>query len=114
MDDLLAGDLFIERPVRGKDGTEIAAVDAFEGEGIAPGLHAPTVRDVQLCLGLDKGGLISSCKAFLFIAHQEHPCSRGNTILYGILPCQKNDYAALSSMADVYVPDIDGLRASGV
>lgn len=89
-------------------------MDPFEGEGNAQGLHAPTVRDVQLCLGLDKGGLISSCKAFLSIANQEHPCSRGNTILSGVFPCQKGDYAALSSVADVYGPDIDELRASGV
>lgn len=115
----LIGDLhssgeFLELATRGRDGTEIEAVSAFEGQDSPGAVPDPKVRDVQLCFGLDKGGQISSCKAILSILNQEHPCSRGNTILYGVFPCKKDDHDALSRMAAVYVPDIDALRTGGV
>ena len=72
------------------------------------------MRDVHISFGLDKGGLLSSCKAVLSCANQVHPSSRGNSILYGIFPCQKDDYAALTPMADVYVPHLDSMRTSGL
>lgn len=112
--DLLASGEFLERATRGRDGKEIEAVSAFEGQDCPGAVPDPKVRDVQLCFGLDKGGQLSSCKAILSILNQEHPCSRGNTILYGVFPSKKDDHDALSRMADVYVPDIDALRMDGV
>eukprot|EP00170_Pyropia_yezoensis_P001341 contig_5933_g1345 len=114
IDDLQAGGDFLERATRGPDGKEIKAVSALEGQHSPGAVPDPKVRDVQLCFGLDNGGLLSSCKAFLSVLNQEHPCSRGNTILYGVFPSKKDDHDALSRMADVYVPDIDALRTDGV
>eukprot|EP00170_Pyropia_yezoensis_P001344 contig_5934_g1348 len=114
IDDLLAGGDFLERATRGPDGKEIKAVSAFEGQDSPGAVPDPNVRDVQLCFGLDKGGLLSSCKAFPSVLSQEHPCSRGNTVLYGVFPSKIDDHDALSRMADVCVPDIDALRADGV
>ena len=105
---------FLERAVRGADGRELVASRAFEGQKTASIPPASCVKDVHICFGLDKGGLISSCKAVLSCANQLHPSSRGNSILYGIFPCQKDDHAALTQMADVYVPDLDSIRTSGL
>lgn len=114
IDDLASRGEFIERALRGADGKEISAVSPFTGQGVPSALHEPTVRDVQLTFGLDKGGTISSCKAVVSCTNQERPCSRGNSILFGVFPCTKDDHEALSTMAAVYMPDIDELRCAGV
>lgn len=114
LDDLLAVGQFFERLLRGPDGEEIDAISEFVGQEKPGDLPDPSVHDVQLCFGLDKGGQLSSCKALLSILNQEKPCSRGNTLLYGVFPCEKDDHDAISRMADVYVPGIDELRKRGV
>jgi len=82
---------FIERAVPGADGRLTVATLPFEGQTSASALHDNNVRDVQICFGLDKGGLKSSCNAVLTCANQEKPTSRGNSILYGMFPCKEND-----------------------
>jgi len=78
---------FIERLGRGADGSELVAIHDFEVQTTASIPPASCVKDVHICFGLDKGGLLSSCKAVLSCANQLHPSSRGNSILYGIFPC---------------------------
>lgn len=114
MGDLLASGEFLERATRGSDGKEIEAVSAFEGQDCPGAVPDPKVRDVQLCFGLGKGGQLSSCAAILSILNQEHPCSPGNTILYGVFPSMKDYHDALSRTADVNAPNIDALRMDGV
>jgi len=58
--------------------------------------------------------VLSSTKAVLSCANQHHLCSRGNTLLFGVFPSAKDDHAALSAMADVYVPDFYALRMGGM
>ena len=77
-------------------------------------MYEADVRTIQVCCGLDKGGMLSSTKAVLSCANQHHPCSRGNTLLFGVFPAAKDDHAALSAMADIYVPDLDALRMGGL
>lgn len=46
--------------------------------------------------------------------NQRHSCSRYNTTLFGMFPCQKDNYLSLAVMAELYVPDIEDLRTNGV
>jgi len=105
---------FIERGLRGADVRAVAATLPFVGQTSASALHSSAVQDVHICFGLDKGGLISSCKAVLSCAIQLNPTSRGHSILYGVFLCKKDDREALARMADVYVPDLDTPRTGGV
>jgi len=89
--DLLARNQFIERPVEGHPAGEIL-----------------------LSFGLDKGGRQSSCKAILACINQPHPCSRDNTILFGVFPCEKDDYRSLTAMAELFAPDLEDLRTNGI
>jgi len=105
---------FLERAVRGAGGRELVASHAFEGRTTASIPPASCVKDVHICFGLDKGGLISSFKAVLSCANQLHSSSRGNAILYGIFPCHKYVHAALTEIADVYASDLDSMWTSGL
>jgi len=80
----------------------MVAIRAPEGQTMASIPPASFVKDVHICFGREKGGLINSCKSNLSCANQLHPSSRGNSILYGIFLCQKYDHAALTQMADVH------------
>jgi len=114
IDDLVATEQFVERFERGADGADIATASPFLGHPSPTEMRAADVRCVQVCFGLDKGGAQSTTKAVLSCVNQERPCSRGNTLLYGVFPAAEDDHAALSAMADVYVPDLDTLRMGGV
>jgi len=114
IDDLCDNKQFIERFVRGSDGAEIAYASPFLGQVSPTEMYEADVRTVQMGFGLDKGGVLSSTKAVLSCANKHHPCSRGNTLLFGVFPAAKDDHAALSAMADVYVPDLDALRMGGL
>jgi len=89
--DLVARNQFIDRPVAGRPAGEIL-----------------------LAFGLDEGGRQSSCKAILACINQAHSCSRDNTILFGVFPCQKDEYSSLAAMAELYAPDLEDLRTNGV
>lgn len=91
VDDLVARGDFIERSVAGVDGGEVLAI-----------------------FGLDKGGDTSTCKAVLACGNQAHPCSRDNTILFRVFPCKRDDYQALKKMSELFVGDLEDLRASGI
>jgi len=72
---------FLERLLRGADGREIQVTTSFSWEDSPATLPPPGVPDVQICFGLDKGGVRSTCKAVTSSCNQEHPPSRGNTVL---------------------------------
>ena len=91
VEDLVARNQFIERPVAGRPAGEIL-----------------------LAFGLDKGGRQSSCMAILACINQPHPCSRDNTILFGVFPCQTDNYSALAAMAELYASDLQDLRTNGI
>ena len=105
---------FVERALRGADGRELVATLPYDGQVSAGCPPSSAIHDVHISFGLDKGGLINSCRAVLTCANQLHPSRRGNSILYCVFPCEKNDRAALARMAEVYVPDLDALRTVGV
>jgi len=92
---------FLERLLRGADGREIQVTTSFSWEDSPATLPPPGVPDVQICFGLDKGGVRSTCKAVISSCNQEHPSSRGNTVLYGVFPTAKDDHDALAAMASV-------------
>jgi len=114
IDELCDNKQFIERFVRGSDVAEIASTSPFLGQASPTEMYEADVRTVQLCFGLNKGGVLSSTKAVLSCSNHHHPCSRGNTLLFGVFSAAKDDHAALSGMADVYVPDLDALRMGGL
>ena len=89
--DLLARNQFSERPVEGHPAGEIL-----------------------LSFGLDQGGRQSSCEAILACINQPHPCSRDNKILFGVFPCEKDDYRSLAAMEELFAPDLEGLRTNGI
>ena len=89
--DLVARNHFIERPVRGRP----------EGE-------------IPLSFGLVKGGRQSSFKDFLACIKQPQPCSTDNTVLFGVFPCQKDDYSSLAASAELYAQDLEDVRTYGV
>jgi len=77
---------FVERVLRGADGREMVATLPFDGQVSAGFSPSSAIHDVHICLRLDNGGLLSSCKAVLTCANQLHPSSRGSSILHGVLP----------------------------
>jgi len=60
---------FLERAIRGADGPELVASRVCEGQTPASIPPASFVKDVHICSGLDKGGLISSCNEVLSCAN---------------------------------------------
>jgi len=50
----------------------------------------------------------------LSCANQAHPCRRDNTVLFGVFPCQKDDYLTMSTMAELFAEDLDDLRTNGI
>jgi len=101
---------FVERFEREANGADIASTSRFLRHPLPTEMRAASVRSMQVCFGLHKGGAQSTTKAVVSCVSQKRPCSRGNTLLYGVFPAAKDDHAALSAMSDVYVPDIDTLR----
>jgi len=91
VEDLLARNQIIERPV-----------------------HGHPAGEILLSFGLDKCGRQSSCKAILACINQPHPCSRDNTILFGVFPSEKDDYISLAAMAELFAPDLEDLRTNGI
>jgi len=87
---------------------------AGDDAAAAPADADPAKPPVQLCFGMDKGGRTSTVKAFLGIANQRHPASVGHSIFLGVLPCKTDDHAALEAICDVWLADIEELRANGV
>jgi len=83
--DLYDRDLFVEQPVR--DFRLVPAGQAAHPPVVAfPGSPPSSERDVQVTLGLDKGGDPGTVKIVATVINQEHPNSPANTILVGLCP----------------------------
>jgi len=79
-----------------------------------PSQDGQLVKFFSLLAWTSKGGGQSSGKAILACINQPHPFSRDNTILFGLLPCQTDNYSALAAMAELYASDVDNLRTNGI
>ncbi|OSX72541.1 hypothetical protein BU14_0426s0007 [Porphyra umbilicalis] len=63
---------------------------------------------------MENGGRTSTVKAFLGIANQWQPADVGNSIVLGVFPCKKDHHIALESICDLWLADIEELRANGI
>ncbi|KAK1866725.1 hypothetical protein I4F81_009240 [Pyropia yezoensis] len=114
--ELVTAGLFREGLVRGSNGeaTPHTAV-YYPIPGVPYQLHADSVADVHLCLGLDKGGRgMSTAKLVMTTPNQVHPMSRSNSILKSTLPCTTDDNADLHAMIGPWMADIRDLLQAGV
>ena len=108
--------LFVER--RANDG--VAAANASPAEAGAsptmplPGSPPTSEPDVQITLGLDKGGDPETVKIVPSRISQAHPNSPSNTILVGVCPCDNDKYDKLLAMMETHLPQIDALVRDGV
>jgi len=111
--DLRDRDLFVERPVR--DFRLVPAEQAAHPPVVAfPGSPLSSEPDVQVTLGLDKGGDPGTVKIVATVINQEHPNSPANTILVGVCPCQDEKYDELAAMLETHLPQIASLLRDGV
>jgi len=53
-------------------------------------------------------------EVILACINQPHPCSRDNTIIFGVLPCQRDNYSALAAMSKLYASNLEDLRTNGI
>ena len=111
--DLCDRDLFVERPVR--DFLLVPAEQAAHPPVVAfPGSLPSSEPDVQVTVGLDKGGDPGTVKIVATVINQEHQNSPANTILVGVCPCQHDKYDELAAMLETHLPQIDSLLRDGV
>jgi len=76
----------------------VAATNASPAEaGASPSMPLPgspptSEPDVQVTLGLDKGGDLGTVNIVALLINQAHPNSPSNTILVGVCPCDDDKY----------------------
>jgi len=109
---LCDGGLFVERPANSAAALNDAATAA---PGVAaaavafPGSPATSRPDVQIVVGLDKGGDPGTVKIVASIINQAHPNSPSKTILVGVCTCDNDNYEALAAMMETHLPQLDAL-----
>ena len=110
---LCDADLFVERPVR-----DALAVPNEAGTAAAfvahPGSSPSTEQDMQVTLGLDKGGDPATVKIVATIINQPHPNSPFNNMMVGVCPCGKDTDEELASMLGTLLPQVSALLRDGV
>jgi len=115
---LCDADQFVERFVYGSDHRPLRAADATVPDNFDPGAWGgrppPTVPDVHVTIGLDKGGDPGSEKIVLSIVNQKRPNNPRNTILAAVCPCNKDKYPEMSAMMAIHSPRIDELLERGL
>jgi len=62
--------------------------------------HSDEAREVDVCIGLDKGGTRSSCKLVMTLANQRQPQRREYNILMATYPSTENGHAELCEMVE--------------
>jgi len=109
---------FVERFVYGPDGKPLRAEKATVPTDFDPGAWGgrppPTVPDVHITVGLDKGGDPASEKIVVTIMNQERPNNPSNTILAAVCPCDKDKYPQVAAMMAIHTPKIDELLRHGL
>jgi len=117
---LSASNGFVERLIRGADCVLILQTDAYSppsvGSGSCPlaASPPPTLKDVHLALGLDKGGSPGSVKVVLVLANQKHPHWLSNTILVAVCAAEKDSYDEVSKMLKEHLQHVRDLVRDGV
>ena len=114
---LCDGGLFVERLAYASAALNDAATAATSVATAAvafPGSPATSGQDVQIVVGLDKGGDPGTVKIVASNINQAHPNSPSNTILVGVCPCDNDKYEALAAMMETHLPQIDALLRDGV
>ena len=109
---------FVERFVYGADRKPLRAEDAVvPGDfeiGAWGGRPLPTVPDVHITVGLDKGGEPASEKIVLSIVNQDRPNNPSNTILAAVCPCTKDKYPEVSAMMATHTAGVNELLQRGL
>lgn len=108
---LIDKDAFIERVVLPPSLSESAGAPRV---GPLPGALAPSVQEVQVTLGLDKGGDPGTVKIVAAIINQAHTNKSSNTILAGVCPCDDDKYEDLKKMLLTHQPQVVALLREGV
>jgi len=117
--DLWSAGLFIERPAYDPQGVAIPQTRDFEissnGRPSYRDFCPPAdMRDIHICIGLDRGGDPSSVKFVIGFINQEHPKRLGSTLLVAVCPESKDKYPEVAAMLAPHVAQILRLRYTGV
>lgn len=72
------------------------------------------MRDVHICIGLDKGGSPSSVKIVVELLNQACPNRLMNTVLASTCPCESDGYAELEAMLAGHAAQLRDLLLHGV
>ena len=115
---LCDADQFVGRFSYGSDHRTLRAADATVPDSFNPGARGgrppPTVPDVHVTIGLDKGGDPGSEKIVVSIVNQKRPNNPRNTILAAARPCKKDEYPEVSKILAIHSPRIDELLERGL
>lgn len=72
------------------------------------------MRDVHICIGLDKGGSPSSVKIVVGLLNQACPNRLMNTVLASTCPCESDGYAELEAEIAGHAAQLGDLLLHGV
>ena len=110
---------FVERLVLDKESKPILQTEDFviqEQDGTSPWakVHPPQVKDIQVTLGLDKGGDPSSVKIVASVINHRQPNKLANTILVAVCPASKDNHEQVSAMLRIHLQQLELLLREGV
>jgi len=108
---LVGSDDWVERYLYGASLRPVEKIGGFDASppGKPGGSPVASTPEVQVSLGLDKGGSPSSVKIVEGILNQAHPNNPAHTILVAFCPTEKDKYQDLVAMLERHLPDLDRL-----
>jgi len=108
---LVGSDDWVERYFYDASLRPVEKICGFEAPppGKPGGSPAASTSEVQVSLGLDKGGFPSSVKIVTGILNQAHPNNPANTILVDVCPTEKDKYQDLAAKLERHLPELDRL-----
>ena len=115
---LCDADQFVERFVYGRDHKPMRATYARVPADFEPGARGgcppPSVPDVHISVGLDKGGDPASVKIVVSLINQDRPKNPSNTILAAVCPCRQDQYPQVAAMMAIHSPRVEEPLARGI
>jgi len=115
---LCDADQFVERFVYGRDHKPMRATYAGVPADFEPGARGgcppPSVPDVHISVGLDKGGDPASVKIVVSLINQDQPKNPSNTILAAVCPCRQDQYPQVAAMMGIHSPRVEEPLARGI
>lgn len=116
LEELQASSEFVECNVRGEDGAPVAHTTHFRPTPELPNeLQSDSTADVQVCLGMDKGGRgTATAKLVLTTLNQKRPMSRGNSVMLSAMPCAGDSNEELHAMLEPWMSDVPELLDNGI